>query len=118
MAQRGEAAVPSECVITGYMKNILGDNQSAGTMIITNANAFFHGTHLIQPNAQVVSITSDGFFKVSLIETASISTTTASRTFKFEVKFNDANGITQKFNLGSAEIPNTATAELSTLGLS
>lgn len=112
-----EPAAPTECVLSGFMKDILGLTQTTGTLVITNANHFFYGNTLVRPTIYNASITSSGFFEVSIIETTSISTTTT-YPMKFEVKYVNSAGKNKTFTLGSALIPNTTTAELSSLSFS
>ena len=100
----------SECLVTCYVKDLLGDftydSAYPITLYVKNDRAFMHGNNLIQPFTKSVNFDSDGYAQISLIETESV----AEQVQFFVTYFEGLYKKTIRFL--PAEIPNIATANL------
>lgn len=104
---------PTECIVYGFVRDILGDVEAA-TLIVTLAEQFeWGGTHVVVPSVKRVTADADGRFEISLIETASVS-----KKYKFEVRYTNDAGKTQTVRLGDATVPNSPSVNLATLTFS
>lgn len=107
-------AALAECVVYGYLRDILGENVTTAKILVTNASLFFSGTQAVAPGTKVVDVADDGKFDVSLVESE-----TAGKKYGFQVQYTDENGRERILDLGDAEIPNDAeTVNISTLTFS
>ena len=103
------AALP-ECQVYGYVSNLLGDNISSGSVTVDYNDYIAQSSRVVLPGkTSNISIDSTGYFDVSLIETETSGLRT-SWTFNYT-----QDGETKKLLVDKIVIPNTDTADFSTL---
>lgn len=109
---------PNTCDVFGY---ILDENEMpivGATVAVTNPTTFFNGNVAIAQGVRTVKTDIDGYFSMTLVETASV-TVPAPALLMFSVTYTQANvgaGFTPTtFSWGSAVIPNQPSANITTL---
>lgn len=105
-------AAPTECIVYGFLRDVIGDElATAPVLIVTLATAFKWGsTYLVMPSVEEVTADGDGRVEVSLIESAM-----ASVKYKFEVRYVDHAGRTKTLKLGRATVPAQSSVNLASL---
>lgn len=105
-------ALPSECLLTASLTNMLGIAPEYGVarLIITNAaTRYYPGYVLIQGSSSAYCDYS-GTISVNVIESSSLSFR-----YFFQIQYTDVGGLQQLGDLGWATIPDQDTVDLSTL---
>lgn len=105
------ASAPNECVITGYLMDLLGDVPASvdAVLLVSCDRGFFHGAHLIQPFTKQFAFNSSGVVTASIIETA-----TPGVKLNFSIVYSD--GISTKTTrLFSAIVPNQSAININNL---
>ena len=101
----------SECAITAYLKDILGDNFTVDPtnppkLHVSNSRGFMHGNNLIVPNTKSVAFNASAEATISVIETASVG-----EKMQFNITIPDGRSI-RNVMYEPAVIPNEATKDL------
>lgn len=101
--------MPNTCIVTGNVKNLLGENVEDCVVKVSVAQPFFHGSAWISGEIASEETDSSGNFSVDVIETASVGKKVA---FTFE--YNDGSDNTKK-KAYSVVVPDEETATLADL---
>lgn len=104
---------PSECIVFGHARDILGETAEGGapTLIVALETAFFSGDYLLLPSTKRVTADDEGRFEVSLVETDSVD-----KAYVFSLEyFNEATSKLSTALLGSAVVPNQVSVNLADL---
>lgn len=103
---------PTECIVYGFARDILGDTEATEpTLVVTLARSFVYADEfIIMPSVKEFPADDDGRFEASLVETA-----TPGKTYKFQIRYVDAAGKTKTLKLGNATVPNSPSVNLAAL---
>lgn len=103
---------PSQCTVTGTFENLTATPPAAGdlTLLVTVVDEIVVSGVVIRPGQQRFQCDATGLISASLIETASVA-----RKVRFDVEYRDDYGHIQEFRLGWAQVPNTATVDISAM---
>lgn len=101
----------SECSITAYLSDLLGDAYSYDstkpvTLHVSNHRAFMHGSKLIRPFTKTAAFNSSGVATISIIETETIA-----EYLEFFITYYEANAL-RRIRFNNAYVPNTPTRTL------
>lgn len=105
-----DPAPPNECIVYGYLRDLVGDRiTAAAQLIVTAENPVVHSGLLFPAIKQISPVNEFGRLEVSLVET-----TTINRRLHFALKYND-NGSPKTSALGYALVPNSVSVNLTSL---
>lgn len=91
-----------ECIINFYIEDLLGDNYSDVTFTVYSKKAFWHSDKQILPFRKSVVANEDGYIRISVIETETIS-----QYLYFELSYTNPNtNSTQVIKYKKAIVPN------------
>lgn len=108
------ASAINQCLITGYLSNLVGANPIPTTaqptqFLVTAPYGFFHGNHFVQPFTKTFSFDNTGYLSASVIETA-----TPGVQLEFLITYWDGNSV-KTSKLFNAITPNQAQVDISNL---
>lgn len=105
----------SECVVFGYIRDILGDvHATAVELEIINTSTFYYNSTItVPPSIRRTTANTDGEVDLSVIETATPSTT-----YLFKLRYTDINNQRKTVTLGNATVPNQTSVNIASLTFS
>lgn len=104
-------AAPTECVVSGFMKDLIGEAITSATLGIEYSDKIISGNIIIPPTETTVQTDNDGRFVVSLVET---ETTSNSVTARFIFQYTQ-NNRPRQLHFSTVVIPNTSSASIQNL---
>lgn len=104
--------LPAECIVYGFIRDILGDIEAVSPVLVVTLRRLFiySDDFVIMPAVKEATADGDGRIELSLVETA-----TASKTYRFAVRYTNDSGHVVTVKLGDATVPNAPSVNLAAL---
>lgn len=101
-----DPGAPDECVVYGWVRDSLGE-AIAGATVVWSHDGFEHGVSQLFPDSQTVITESDGYWEISIIETATVSLS------PYDVRIHRDGCVQQTWE--SLQVPNLTSASFDVL---